>query len=94
MQSKQGVLLLGGKPSLVPLGVIPASAVLSISLTDFPLPPGWDGRTLEFQAWASTPGGASVLSGPSTTAIVDPALCSLASLARSLAVCGHSPQVP
>jgi hypothetical protein len=71
--SKQGVLLLGGKPSLKPLGTIPASGVLSVTLDGFALPAGWDGRTLELQAWAVAPDGPGVLSAAATIAIVDPA---------------------
>lgn len=71
--SKQGVLLLGGMPALKPLGVIPVGGVLTLTLTQFPLPAGWDGRTLELQAWTTAPGGSSVLTGSLTTAIVDPA---------------------
>lgn len=71
--AKQGVLLLGGKPALKPLGTIPAGGVLTHTWTQFPLPPGWEGRTLELQAWAGPTGGSIVLSAPATIAIVDAA---------------------
>lgn len=70
---KQGVLLLGGKPSVKFIGTVPASGVLTLAQPKFGLPVGWDGRTLELQAWVVTPSNGTLLTGLSTTAIIDPA---------------------
>ena len=69
---KQGVLLLGGMPSVQPLGAIGPGGTLSTTILPT-LPAGWDGRVLHLQAWLAQPDGQNILTGPSTTTIVDPA---------------------
>lgn len=73
--SKQGVLLVGGFPSLQFAGTLDASGNLTRVFVPPALPPGHDGLALQRQAWVVPPGGsAALLTQPLSVAWLAPGL--------------------
>jgi hypothetical protein len=66
------VLLLGGMPNLKFVGEIGASGVLTRSVTPASPPATVDSHVRHLQAWMAQPGGESVLTAPTTTALIQP----------------------
>lgn len=70
--AQQGVLLLGGLPALKYLGELDATGELTRTVLPAGPPASIDGQVRHLQAWMAAPGGASVLTAPTTTALIQP----------------------